>query len=259
MNTFKKIAMSIAMLAAFQVGCGDESDDNEPKDSDPMNTDNGTDSDTGVVSSDFLMVDENGAITPNVWNISGTWYTYDDNTAGDTGIPGTSTITGSVSATGKGYCAVGTSAMTIDNDGDGSVDYSVNWGAGIGFNICAFSETDVHTIATCPNNLSTLTGFTLTIAATEFPASELRVTFAEGVEPNVRNESTYIDAASVAELGVPYTYLFADAEVGYLSDPSTAPINIPEVKALQVQVSSVTTADTPFNFCVEDITPVTAM
>jgi len=169
----------------------------------------------------------------------------------DSGIPGTSTINGMVSNTGKGYCANGTSAMTIDNNEDGSPDYSVNWGAGVGFNLCAVSETEVYTIGTCPNNLSNLTGFRLTIVAAEFPASELRVTMAE----EGRNESTFINAEKVATLGQSYDYLFADAVVGY--DSGADPINIPNVNALQIQVSSVTSADTPFDFCVEDITPIT--
>lgn len=253
MNTFMKTALMIAMMASFQIGCGDDADDTDKdtgkdsekssdvEDAGDMDSDTGEmESDTGNnVTGEALTADADGNIETNDLGISGTWYTYDDNADG-----GTSTITGSVSDNG-GYCAVGEGAEVID-----SSDYGVDWGAGIGFNLCLDADDNANTIGTCATDLSSLVGFSLVVTGA-LPATELRVTFAEAG----RNESTYIKATT---LDTAVSYLFADATVGYASDPTANPIVVEDINALQFQVSTKIGATAPFDYCIEDVTPLTA-
>lgn len=260
MNTLKKLALTIAALAAFQIGCGDDpvdTDTDTGKDSDnssdegdggDMGTD--TDNDTGTpITGDPLTADADGNIAENAWGIVGSWYTYNDNADG-----GTSTITGEVSATG-GYCAVGEGAEILD-DADGEPAYSVYWGAGIGFNLCLEAGADgtdddvINTIGTCTSaDLSNLIGFRLTVTG-GIPDTELRVTFAE----KGRNESTYI-IAKEADIDGEVDYLFADATVAY--NTAAPEIVVEDISALQFQVSTKVGASVPFDFCIEDVTPIT--
>ncbi len=264
MKCLAKLVLSAGLVACFQVGCGDdeETDEKKPENKDSASeeekssdeeksTDSdeekSTDSDTEVEGEEFLKADADGNIGENKWGISGTWFSYSDANDG-----GDSTITASVSATG-GYCAVG-EASQIQNGEDGNPAYSTYWGAGIGFNLCyddTIEGTDddkALTIADCTaGDVSKIIGFKLTVTGS-LPTTELRVTMTE----KGRNESTFINAKV---LDVHETYLFEKATVLY--DATADPIDVSKVKALQFQVSTATSGATPFDFCIENIEPIT--
>ena len=182
------------------------------------------------------MADENGVLKSNQWGITGEWFTFDDSDFG-----GTSSVRGWTSERGA-YCAEGEAAQVIDVDEDGTLDYSVNMGAGIGFHLCS-ADNNFFTIGDCPVDLTGIVGFRLTVTG-EIPDSELRVTMAE----QNRDEPTFLRAM---EVGVETDYLFADAVVQYnVNEPA---VDVSNINGLQFHVASFTTSATPFDFCIEEI------
>ena len=95
-------------------------------------------------------------------------------------------------------CFKGTAPMVTDQDGDGALDYSTIWGAGIGFDLCAQSEEEAadagvsddagkivptkYPLMSCPYNAELATK--LIGVAVRFSgvvnATELRIQFNEG-------------------------------------------------------------------------------
>ena len=271
MKAMTKLLLIAGLIASVQIGCGDDDDNDRQNSTDPTNTDNndGTDSDTNVGSTDdtdtsggdtgtgssipecttCLKADATTGLvdgTTNSWGINGAWFTYSDVTSG-----GNSTITGSVSANG-GYCAQGDAAEVIDSE------YGTYWGAGIGLNLCQVAEggdaDTTYNIGTCPTDLSSIIGFRMILTGDIGP-NEFRVTFAE----TGRDESTYIPA-NASDIGTSVDYLFADSTITYLStfpDDTHPVIDVANVQALQLQVSTAVGAASPYNFCVENIEPIT--
>ena len=111
-------------------------------------------------------------------------------------------------------CFKGTAPMVTDQDGDGALDYSTIWGAGIGFDLCAQSEEEAadagvsddagkivptkYPLSACPYNADLATK--LIGVAVRFSgvvnATELRIQFNEG--DNVANSYYKVAPADVA-------------------------------------------------------------
>jgi hypothetical protein len=243
----KILLLSAGLIAGFQIGCGDDEDDTRQQSTDPggdsdTDTDtnnNGTDTgtDTGATQlpacDTCLKASADGYIetTTNSWGIQGSWFTFDD---------GTSMIEGSVSANG-GYCLKGT-VKEADPPA-----WSI-WGAGGGFTLCAIDETTEYIISECPlGTVSSVTGFRLTLTG-NLGANGVRVTMTE----LGRDESAYIETTVVDQS---VEYLFANASVAY--DADAPAIDPTKVRALQFQVASMEGADIDFDFCIENIEPIT--
>ncbi len=246
MNFFVKLLLTAGLVMVF-AGCGEE-------DADPTGSDGGDDTsadggtgDTGTGNggditpcTNCVAADANGWIdgTTNPWGIQGSWFTYSDADTAAAGLT-PSDITAHVSPTG-GYCASGT-AKAADPP-----NWTV-WGAGVGFNLCIDNDDVEHTVESCPTDLNSIIGIRVTITGT---IGDFRVTMAEAD----RDEGVYI-TADEADNGTPVDYLFENATVEYR--PSDPPLDKSLLRAIQFQVSSSQSADTPFDFCIDNVEMIT--
>jgi parallel beta-helix repeat protein len=154
-------------------------------------------------------------------------------------------LEGTVSPTG-GYCAEGTASQVLNDE------WAVYWGIMPGFDLClepggeGTDDDEDHTVTSCPRDLTGIVGFRMTVTGS-LPATELRLIFSE----QGRDESAYI---VVTELDESNEYYFADAEVGYMTDPP--PIDVTNINGLWLHVTTTPENTTPFDFCVENIEPI---
>jgi hypothetical protein len=246
MKTITKLMLVAGVIASYQLGCGDDTDnDREPITTDPAGTDSNSDvggTDTTLTGPCMLKADDNGWIArdTNSCGVQGGWFEYPDKKEGG------SSIERYVSATGA-MCAKGTAAMADPPT------WSI-WGAGLGFTLCAEGDESEATISTCTASpgLADMTGFRIVLSGT---IGTLRVTpgEADATEENgLRKENTFITADQAdADAKTPVDYLFSESTVEYSS--SAPPINVDQIRSLQFQVASSETKDTPFDFCVESI------
>lgn len=200
----------------------------------------------------------------NALGIQGAWYSF--GCAGATLEP----------AEGARYdnsgrmCFKGTAPMVTDADGDGSLDYSTIWGAGIGFDLCAQSEEEAadagadakpakYPLSACPYNADLATK--LLGVAVRFSgvvnAAELRVQFNEG--DNVANSYYKVAPADVAA-GTKLKVEFEDPLVKTYYNPKLKPgdTDANNVLAIQFMIPTNNTAPVDWDFCVEDIVAITA-
>jgi hypothetical protein len=180
----------------------------------------------------------------NRFGLQGVWFSYTDQ---DNQGGGESTIALDLTNAGTGkVCASGVAGQVKHGF------FSTYWGAGIAVNLCESGGDNsvVSVLGGCAlfDSRTTIIGFRITFETEQMPDSQLRIQFSE----NGRQESTYIPivASGTAD------YLFEDAAVFYSTDTDVPPIHPTEIEALQFQVSTIETADVPFNFCVSDITPI---
>ena len=170
-------------------------------------------------------------------------------------------------------CFKGTAPMVTDKDGDGTLDYSTIWGAGIGFDLCAQSEeeaadagaTDAGVVATkyplsaCPYNADLATK--LIVIAVRLSgvvnAAELRVQFNEG--DNVANSYYRVTPAQVAAGGA-MKIEFEDPLVKTHYNPKLKPgdADANNILAIQFMIPTNNSAPVDWDFCVEDIAAITA-
>ena len=276
MSTFVKLLLMMGLMAAFQLGCGDDDDDDTPRDSESGEPDGGSSDEDGTESeedtgtgepefippecADCLKAEEDGTIADNTYGIVGAWFTYGDATPSDPdATPGNSTVEGAVSAYG-GYCASGVAGQVLEIDG--SLAWSTYWGAGIGFNLCQLTPGEdgtVYTIEECADNggtdLTGILGFELILSGNlGTDGNQFRVTFAE----KGRGEATYIPGDQ-AVVGDSIKYYFEDAVITYDSafpNDNHPEIDVGNVQALQFQVSTSQNYDIDYDFCVENILPL---
>jgi hypothetical protein len=170
-------------------------------------------------------------------------------------------------------CFKGSAPMVTDKDGDGTLDYSTIWGAGIGFDLCAESEeeaagasgTDAGVVPTkyplsaCPYNAGLATK--LIGVAVRFSgvvnAAELRVQFNEG--DNVANSYYKVTPAEVAA-GTAMKVEFEDPLVKTYYNPKLKPGNADanNILAIQFMIPTNNASPVDWDFCVEAISAITA-
>jgi hypothetical protein len=172
-------------------------------------------------------------------------------------------------------CFKGTAPKVIDQDGDGALDYSTLWGAGIGFDLCAQSEEEAgdagvrddagkivptkYPLSACPYNADLATK--LIGVAVRFSgvvnAVELRVQFNEG--DNVANSYYKVAPADVAA-GKVIKVQFEDPLVKTHYNPKLKPGDTDANNLLAIQFMVPTNDGDPvdWDFCVEDIAAITA-
>jgi hypothetical protein len=278
MKRYFNLLLLAGAFVAFQIGCGeDDGNNNTPPEDGGNGNDTSTDTGTEPPPNNLILSDEAGVIQPNIWGINGVWGPYDDGAG--------STATGTPTATG-GMCITGHAAQVIGEE------YSTYWGAGSGFSLCYDDTGTEKTIGTCPTVMTNIIGFRATITANTFPAGELRVLMAEkymdlsgnalvtdenvtklildengnptvdttGAAPKDRKENTYVlvdEAATTA--GTPQEFLFSASKVQYAGNPDDPALALDpnRVRALQFQVSTLTTAEYDFDFCLENLEAIT--
>ena len=170
-------------------------------------------------------------------------------------------------------CFKGTAPMVTDEDGDGALDYSTIWGAGIGFDLCAQSEEEAgdagvtdagvvpakYPLSACPYNADLATkliGVAVRLSGT-VNATELRVQFNEG--DNVANSYYRVTPAQVAA-GNAMKIEFKDPLVKTFYNPKLKPGDADpnNILAIQFMIPTNNAAPVDWDFCVEDIAAITA-
>lgn len=203
----------------------------------------------------------------NELGIQGAWYSF--GCAGATLTP----------AEGKRYdnpgkmCFKGTAPMVTDADGDGALDYSTIWGAGIGFDLCAESEEEAadagvtdagivptkYPISACPYNADLATK--LIGVAVRFSgvvnATELRIQFNEG--DNVANSYYKVaptDVAAGTVMKVEFEDPLVKTHYNVKLKPGDTDAN--NLLAIQFMIPTNSTTAVDWDFCVEAIAAITA-
>ncbi|HKO89602.1 MAG TPA: hypothetical protein VJU61_00525 [Polyangiaceae bacterium] len=208
----------------------------------------------GAPGSGFALTPVAGwvAAATNEAGIQGSFYPLSD----ATGTPaGATTITpappGDFStATGSSICVSGTASQVIGTP----PAYGQYWGGGVGFDLAD------------PGNMGpvqawtrgSVTGFRYTLTGTAIPASlRFIVTFQDGAGANTGDPYC---RPITATSGTPVTETLANGSIiqacwqaGGAPLPPTAAL-----RSLQWQVSTNEMAATPFNFCIENLTAITA-
>ncbi len=172
-------------------------------------------------------------------------------------------------------CFKGTAPKVTDEDGDGSLDYSTIWGAGIGFDLCAQSEEEAadagasatdggvvavkYPLSACPYNADLVTK--LIGVAVRFSGSvnadELRIQFNEG--DSVANSYYKVPPADVAagkKLNVEFKDPLVQTHYNTKLKPGGADPN--NILAIQFMVPTNKDNSVDWDFCVEDIAAITA-
>jgi hypothetical protein len=189
----------------------------------------------------------------NILGMQGAWYTFGDESA-VFNPPAGAQVT-----SGGGICFDGTAAQVTDQDGDGSLDWSTIWGAGIGFDLCATGEDDMppntkYSLGTCPFNPDLgqrVIGVAFDMAG-DFSADELRVSYSEGEAVPAAYTSV-----SGPEVGWVESRM-ADAMVGW--DPTSKPEGtIPSnVQAVHLQIPTNSTSSVGWYFCIYGVYAIVA-
>lgn len=229
----------------------------------------GTVVDTTPLPGVNLMPNEEGFMKTgdNELGIQGAWYTF--GCAGAVIEPAEGTR---FDNPGK-MCFKGTAPMVTDEDGDGSLDYSTIWGAGMGFDTCAESDEEAadagvtdagivptkYPLSACPYNPDLVTE--LIGVAVRFSgfvnAAELRIQFNEG--DNVANSYYKVTPDEVAA-GTVMNVEFEDPLVKTYYNPKLKPgdTDANNILAIQFMIPTNDSAPVEWDFCVEDIAAITA-
>jgi hypothetical protein len=170
-------------------------------------------------------------------------------------------------------CFKGTAPMVTDKDGDGALDYSTIWGAGIGFDLCAQSAEEAgdagvgdagatpakYPMSACPYNADLVTkmiGVGVRFSGT-VNATELRVQFNEGDSvANSYYRVTPAEVSSRAGIKVEFKDPLVKTHYNTKLKPGGADPN--NILAVQFQIPTNTTTAVDWDFCVEEITALTA-
>jgi len=184
--------------------------------------------------------------TSNEVGIQGYFYTFNDNAEG-----GNTTIQPEDFATAMGstICATGVGAQVV-NGADGTPAYGTYWGGGIGLNL---ADTGGGAMPG-PWARGKVVGFSFNVTGTGVPPAgqfRFKATFFEGTAVN----TDYCVNATTGANTIMLSSVVNECYTGGAGAPAlaaTAPL-----QALQWQVATVTTATTPFNFCIENLRAIT--
>jgi len=211
----------------------------------------GGDGSSGIIPSDggnFIKDwDASGAI--------GAWYSYVD-TGGSTLVSTYPDPSGNsdIGSSGGQMCFSGTAVGHHDSD------YSTNWGAGVGFNVCAIPDDTswlppslsgetpgtIYSAGSCPTVLSGVNSITFTISGS-WP--EMRLGFQQSMD-----ESDVSPFVNVPSGGGTLTFSATEASVPDNWDvPNPGAVGTPNVYAIQFQVAS-DSDDATYEFCLSAIT-----
>jgi hypothetical protein len=178
--------------------------------------------------------------TTNAVGIQGSFFPLSDAADG-----GTTTITpASFEAVTGPICVSGTASQVIGEA------YGTYWGGGVGLNL---ADPGMGNGEPGPWPRGTVVGFRYTLTgATIPPATSLRFQ----VDYPGKDPGTPYCAEVAATAGTPVTTLFSGiTEACYAPGGAVLPPTV-GITSIQWQVATNTTAPTPFNFCITDLTAV---
>jgi len=183
----------------------------------------------------------------NEVGIQGYFYTFNDNAEG-----GNTTIQPEdfAASTGSTICATGVGAQVV-NGADGAPAYGTYWGGGIGLNL---SDAGGGAMPG-PWARGKVVGFSFNVTGTGVPPAgqfRFKATFFEGAAVN----TDYCVNATTGANTIMLSSVVNECYQGGAGAPALAATA--QLQALQWQVATVTTATTPFNFCIENLRAITS-
>lgn len=206
----------------------------------------------------------------NPLHVQGSWYTFGCDVA-------TVEPLGEITRTDKGICFKGTSPKVIDVAGDGDLDWSDMWGAGMGFDLCAYAADEPDTelaetknaMGACPFNPDLAEGFIgiqADITGSVTSRDPLRVMFNEG--ENVSN--TYVEftegapgtVTAFTKKAYAITWFGTEdatalkgryAQVWYDTSAKPEGVLVNNLLALHFQIPADQENDIAWDFCITDV------
>ena len=176
---------------------------------------------------------QNGYIDPsNTGNVHGYWYTFHDT--------GTSTIlpAGFTSA-GASICVAGNAAQFSSG--------GANWGSAVGFNANQATGTS-STPAAWNATAKGIAGFRFTLTGSQVPTS---------IQVNVKasgSSNTYCSKLSGVTSGTSQVVTFGSITQDCFNVGGSHPVvDATNIEAIQLQISSVSSGVTGFDFCVTSV------
>jgi hypothetical protein len=191
--------------------------------------------------------------TSNAYGIQGALYTFDDG-AGSTVSPDCSTgaacFGGTTTPTTK-FCVSGTDTTILYSTSLGDYDYATYWGAAVGFDLNGSAVTG-GTHAPYVASAHNVVGFSMTFTNSASAA----VRFSYIVYNGTGNTAYCVKQLSSGQNAIYFTNANATC---YNTPAGSALTNVlaDGTVALQWQVPSSTNGAVPFNFCIDNLTPLT--
>lgn len=157
----------------------------------------------------------------------------------------------------KGMCTNGTAAQVIDSNGN--PDYSAIYGAGI-----ALDFNNPGGDAGAPKGYFDMTpyvGIGFDFAGDVIPSKAMRVNFPFNGES--AGHTPYWEGATMTHSpltnGAHFEIRWADVAPQTYLEPGILPLDETQVASIQFQVFTTNTATTPFSYCVNNLTLLTAL
>jgi hypothetical protein len=181
--------------------------------------------------------------TTNGVGIQGSFHTISD-TAGTP--PGVTTVALDDLSAPTTVCASGEASQVVMEL------YGQYWGGGVGFNL---ADPGGGT-GPVPWTRNTVTGFSFTLTGPAIPPGEQMRFKATTFEGGTVNQDGYCTFATAGANTIQLGDLVAECWTGGAGAPALGATT--QLVSLQWQVATVTTASTPFDFCIENLTAVTS-
>lgn len=203
-------------------------------------------------SGNIVMHDGTGWVpgSSNGLGIQGSFYSFGDFT---TTPPGTTTAElGDFAASPTSACISGVASQVLTPDGATQPAFGQYWGGGIGLNLA----DPGNMTGPGPWDRQTVTGFSFNVTGPAIPpGAQLRfkVTTLEGATVN---ENGYCTTAAAGANSFQFGTLVNECWDGGAGEPALGAAT--PIVALQWQVATVTAEPTPFDFCIENLTALTA-
>jgi len=187
----------------------------------------------------------------NEAGIQGSFFTLSDAKRTDGMPPGSTTVMPADFSMATGptsICISGTASQVMTNATTTMPDYNRYWGGGIGFNLADLGGMG----GVQPWSRGRVVGFSFTITGTGIPpAGQFRfgVNYFDGATINPNYCVNITTGANTIRLN-------QIVDQCYNATPGAPLAATAQIESLKWQVSTVTTAATPFNFCVTNLTAI---
>ena len=192
------------------------------------------------------------ASTTNSYGIRGAVYTFDDG-AGSVISPdcttGAACFGGTTTPTTK-FCVNGSDVTVGLNSSGTDYDYATYWGAAVGFDL---NSPTSGTRQTYPASTHHVLGFSMTLTNTVYPTDKVQFSYL------VYNGSSNV-AYCVAQLNPGLNTVYFTNTVSNCYTTGGVGLttgNADNLVALQWQVPASPQSATPFNYCIDNLTPLT--
>lgn len=181
----------------------------------------------------------------NQFGIQGSFYTFSDAESGG------DTTMNALDFTGGRVCTSGIASQVLTPAGALEPAYGTYWGGGVGLNLA----DPGNMTGPGPWDRGSVVGFSFNITGSTVPPADqfrFKATFYEGT---VVNEEGYcIGNVLPGQNSIQLGSLVNQCYTGGAMAPALSPTA--QLVALQWQIATVTAASTPFDFCIENLTPL---